>query len=1074
MIAALFLLGAWISIPASPAEKLTWPVPEEKGFVSRWECHTGPMSDTLRSEMGSSRRFQLWRNGGLLLRERDFHALPGDTSLLLAATPVVGDTLCFVFQAAPALPNPRVKIYDTSEVPIWRGEAFSGTDFTAARAAPENPDTGAYRLDLSGSKSVSVSVGQGGGVGLDAALFVNLNGQVANNVFLEGSLSDQNVPVQPEGSTANLREVDNKYLRVYGKQYEYLLGDYLLGYGRDGEDRFVAKSEGARLRYARGGAGVAAQYALSKGIFHTDTLRGVDGKQRGYYLRGRDGRTFITVLAGTERLWRNGVLLRRGSDYTIDYAEGRVDFLNALWVSGENLFAAEFQYTEESFPRSVVAAEAADTLGVFRFSLRGVQEWDDKENPALGAPDTASLRRFENLGDSVALDSAGRPVPLPEKSGSAAASAEWEGGDFGHARFTWLGGLQDKNLYSSRDDGNNLGFSTRYQGVHRFGRTWDQGGVLRLQLEPVHEHRSRDFASFHQLVEPRAFRDAWNLDAAVGEKDFDANRLRATLEPRTGFRVGAEGGLAEGRLADSLKTAVHAKRGEVFASAQVGGAKVDLSSEAALASDPRRRDHYRQTVSAGVDAGGWSPKARLLRDEWLESAPGGMLWSRLWQPEASLESPALWNRWVWTTSLNSLYGQSNYSGKTATPEDSLLDIGIAQRLRLLSWGPFSADLFGSRRLHRDWNAQADGSRPPDPGEAVYDQAEADFAVLGYQKGYGLQTHYRVNRTAEVPLVEAYQKVEAGRGDYRLDSLLNAYQRVETGGDYALVGLRRDTTLGQRPYQDLQWSLRLDLSPGRWPFGSGIGGVLADVDLGFDLETDHQDSASDPVPLPRFTDDQIDAARSGKARYEPTLRWRSPTGHSSANARWRREYAKGAGLYAFRERASETEGEYRWEWPEGWEASLGGGWGLRRRQGGNALSLASASHAETKRGEAVLYRHLPRSFTLSPAVEYQRVDGEDAGLPLELQGFTPKVRIEKGSFYGGRASLEYSWHYLTGQGEGSVFATGGYRRGGTHRVEALAQSELQTYLHLNLSYLARLEPGTSSWDQRLTVELRAVF
>ena len=140
----------------------------------------------------------------------------------------------------------------------------------------------------------------------------------------------------------------------------------------------------------------------------------------------------------------------------------------------------------------------------------------------------------------------------------------------------------------------------------------------------------------------------------------------------------------------------------------------------------------------------------------------------------------------------------------------------------------------------------------------------------------------------------------------------------------------------------------------------------------------------------------------------------------------------------------------------------------------AASLAPSSHVETQRAEVAVYRRLPRAVTLIPALEVRRVEGEDAGLAVELQGLTPKARIEKGSFFGGRALLDYSWHYLTGRGAGGAFATGGYRRGGTHRVEALAQADMQTFLHLNLSYLARLEPGSSSWDQRLTVEMRAVF
>ena len=50
--------------------------------------------------------------------------------------------------------------------------------------------------------------------------------------------------------------------------------------------------------------------------------------------------------------------------------------------------------------------------------------------------------------------------------------------------------------------------------------------------------------------------------------------------------------------------------------------------------------------------------------------------------------------------------------------------------------------------------------------------------------------------------------------------------METGGNYVLVGLKRDTTLGSRPYQDLSFTANLELSPARFPFA--VQGVLADI------------------------------------------------------------------------------------------------------------------------------------------------------------------------------------------------------------------------------------------------------
>ncbi len=1001
-----------------------------------------------------------------------------------------GDSLCVTRFVSPVLPEPRRRPYSLADVPVLRPGSLEDTTGPAGGGTPWNPpgtegapvDTGGYDLALSGSKSVAVTAGGGGALGVDAALLVNVNGQVAENVWIEGTLSDQNTPVQPEGNTTTLREVDVKYLRVYGRQYEYLLGDYFLRHGREGEDLFSIQAEGARLRYADKGRGGTVAFARSKGLFHTDTLRGVDGKQRGYYLRGRDGRTFITVLAGTERIRRNGVALRRGVDYAIDYGQGRVDFLSGVWVTGENLFTVEFQYVEDSYPRIILAGEAADTIGAFRFGVRAIQEAEDERNPALGSPDAATLETYRQAGDRPVTDSLGNRVDMPGRRAATVFSGEWEGGEAGRASLSVLGSLLDRNLYSSLDDGDNLGFSTRFSGAHRFGAPIDRGGISRLIVEPEHEHRSRDYAAFGQIVEPRGFRDAWNLGAGVGERDFDANRLRLSVEPFSGWLVGGGAGYAAGRArpgGDTLPRdgiAATSLRGEAFTRWERGMDRFELSAETKRARDSLRRDNDRQRALAGWNLAGWLPRAEVLRDDWrtgLDAGTAGVARSELWQPRLVVESPALGDLWTWTPEVDALYARSNYASQEPGLRDSLIDVGLAQRLRLLGWGPVMGDVFAARRHQRAWLPDANGRRALEPEVATYDQAEANVSVSDYLRGYGASMHYRAARTAETPLVEAYEQVAAGRGDYAYDSLLNAYYRVETGGDYVLAGLMRDTTLGQQPYQDLQWSLRLDLSPGRWPASFGVGGgILADVDLSLDIETDHQDSAADALPLPRFTDRQIDAVRSGRARYEPSMHWAHPEGGRSASLTWRREYAKGAGLQAFRERRAETRGEYRHELSDVWEGAWIGILESRSREG--LASGSFASRIEGERAQMLLYRRLPMAFTLVPSLEYRRARGEDAGFPMSLQGVVPRARVEKGALFGGRASAEYGLHWLFGEGEGGYFVTEGYRKGVTHRFEAVAQSAVHSHVHLNANYLARLEPGASAWIQRFSAEVRAVF
>src|SRR5690606_7527158 len=249
--------------------------------------------------------------------------------------------------------------------------------------------------------------------------------------------------------------------------------------------------------------------------------------------------------------------------------------------------------------------------------------------------------------------------------------------------------------------------------------------------------------------------------------------------------------------AEVVITRVTSTRGEVFGRAAVGVTRAEASAEWKQARDPLRRDNDRERVALESSIAGWIPRAELLRDGWVNAhasggaAGGGLARAELWQPRLAVESPALGDLWVWTPETDALYGRSDYAGRRGGLEDSLIDIGVAQRLRLLGWGPVTGELYAARRHQRVWRPDALGDRSLEAETAVYDQAEANVSISNYLQGYGLHLHYRAARTAETPLVEAYEQVGPGRGDYALDSALFAldsvrvYYPVETGGDFVL-------------------------------------------------------------------------------------------------------------------------------------------------------------------------------------------------------------------------------------------------------------------------------------------------
>ncbi len=288
------------------------------------------------------------------------------------------------------------------------------------------------RLNKSGSLIRSVQVGTGQDLQLESALNLQIQGRVGRNVDVVAALTDQNTPIQPEGTTENLNELEKIFVSVRSPHFATTLGDYTLDLKGGQYDAYNRKLTGVLGEVNYPGVSASASGAVSRGQFTTNTLDGQEANQGPYPLRGRNGEINMVVLAGTEKVWLNGELMRRGegNDYTVDYSAGEITFTARRVISSESRIVVDFEYASEDYERLYGAGRAAVNFGGDHIagSATIISESDDRSRPvglALTAADREVLARAGDNPDSAVV--------------ATADSIGFLGGDYIRADTTYAG-----------------------------------------------------------------------------------------------------------------------------------------------------------------------------------------------------------------------------------------------------------------------------------------------------------------------------------------------------------------------------------------------------------------------------------------------------------------------------------------------------------------------------------------------------------------------------------------------------------------------------------------------------------
>ena len=283
---------------------------------------------------------------------------------------------------------------------------YIGSDYNFTPKGQEIID--AKGLDYNGSFSRGFSVGNSQSLVLNSNFNLQLTGDLGNGINVVAAISDDNIPIQPEGNTQLIQEFDKVFIKVSKDKTSIIAGDYNLVKPRSYFINYFKKLKGlsGKNQFGLGKEGILtteANFAVSRGKFARQNLDTKEGNQGPYKLTGNNGERFLIVLSGSEKVYLDGRLLERGLeyDYIIDYNRAEITFTPNRLIGRESRIIVEYEYRVQNYLRSVYAANVYYDAPKYSLNFNFYNEQDSKTATGDIVLDSTDVQLLGSIGDDL-------------------------------------------------------------------------------------------------------------------------------------------------------------------------------------------------------------------------------------------------------------------------------------------------------------------------------------------------------------------------------------------------------------------------------------------------------------------------------------------------------------------------------------------------------------------------------------------------------------------------------------------------------------------------------------------------